>query len=469
MQTIDSKKIAYQTNSALLFDALRDLPDAIWLDSGKPQSTQGRFDIISASPDTVIETHNASSTISDRSGTRSSDQDPFVLADQLMAPLRPIDPSIDAPFVGGLLGYFSYDLGRKPTDSKPANTSITTLPDMRLGRYLWSLVVDHQAKCSHLYFHQQCATALRHDICQRLESVTTQLLRQSQQQSSNGQSFKLLNSFSPTLSQPQYHSAIGQIKEYILSGDCYQVNFTQHLSADYQGDLWQAYLTLRDVAPSPYSVYWQWADKAILSLSPERFIKSEVSDGQVNIETKPIKGTALRGRTDEQDQRNAEQLLNSSKDRAENLMIVDLLRNDLSKNCRPGSINVPKLFNLESFPNVHHLVSTVTGVLDPNSTLTELLRDSFPGGSITGAPKKRAMEIIDELEPIKRSVYCGSIGYICASNRMDTNIAIRTLVVDDKQIHCWGGGGIVADSQADEEFDESMYKIRLLLDTLENL
>jgi len=469
MQTIKSKKIPYQADSAPLFDALRDLPDAIWLDSGKPHSTQGRFDIISASPDTVIETHNASSTISDRSGTRSSDQDPFVLADQLMAPLRPIDPSIDAPFVGGLLGYFGYDLGRKPTDSKPANTSITTLPDMRLGRYLWSLVVDHQAKCSHLYFHQQCATALRHDICQRLESVTRQLLRQSQQQSSNGQSFKLLNSFSPTLSQPQYHSAIGQIKEYILSGDCYQVNFTQHLSADYQGDLWQAYLILRDVAPSPYSVYWQWADKAILSLSPERFIKSEVSDGQINIETKPIKGTILRGETAEQDQRNAEQLLNSSKDRAENLMIVDLLRNDLGKNCRPGSIHVPKLFNLESFPNVHHLVSTVTGVLDPNSTLTELLRDSFPGGSITGAPKKRAMEIIDELEPIKRSVYCGSIGYICASNRMDTNIAIRTLVVDDKQIHCWGGGGIVADSQADEEFDESMNKIRLLLDTLENL
>ena len=465
MQTIKSKKIPYQTDSAPLFDALRDLPDAIWLDSGKPQGTQGRFDIISASPDSLIETYNAISTITDHRGTRSSDQDPFVLADQLMAPLQPIDPSIDAPFVAGLLGYFGYDLGRKPTPTKPANDSITTLPDMRLGRYLWSLVVDHRAKCSHLYFHQQCAPALQQDICQRLESVTSQLSRQS----SNGQSFKLLNSFSPTLCQSQYHSAIAQIKEYILSGDCYQVNFTQHLSAHYQGDLWQAYLSLRDVAPSPYSVYWQWADKAILSLSPERFIKSEVNDGQINIETKPIKGTVLRGETDEEDQRNAEQLLNSSKDRAENLMIVDLLRNDLGKNCRPGSINVPKLFNLESFPNVHHLVSTVTGVLDPNSTLTELLRDSFPGGSITGAPKKRAMEIIDELEPIKRSVYCGSIGYICASNRMDTNIAIRTLVADDQQIHCWGGGGIVADSQADKEFDESMNKIRLLLDTLENL
>ena len=452
-------------NSAPLFDALRDLPDAIWLDSGKPQSVQGRFDIISASPDTVIETHNAISTLTDHTGTRSSNQDPFILADQLMAPLRPIDPSIDAPFVGGLLGYFGYDLGRKPTDNKPANTSITTLPDMRLGRYLWSLVVDHETKCSHLYFHQQCATALRNDICQRLESVTTE----SQQQPSNGQSFKLLNSFSPSLSRSQYHRAIAQIKEYILSGDCYQVNFTQHLSAHYQGDLWQAYLSLRNVAPSPYSVYWQWADKAILSLSPERFIKSEVGDEQINVETKPIKGTVLRGETDEQDQRNAEQLLNSSKDRAEHLMIVDLLRNDLGKNCRPGSISVPKLFNLESFPNVHHLVSTVTGVLDANSTLTELLRDSFPGGSITGAPKKRAMEIIDELEPIKRSVYCGSIGYISASNHMDTNIAIRTLVVDNNQIHCWGGGGIVADSQADKEFDESMNKIRLLLETLENL
>ena len=465
MQTIKSKKIPYQTDSAPLFDALRDLPDAIWLDSGKPLSAQGRFDIMSASPDSLIETHNALSTITDHSGTCTSDQDPFVLADQLIAPMRPIDPSIDAPFVGGLLGYFGYDLGRKPTDNKPAYTSITTLPDMRLGRYLWSLVVDHQDKCTHLYFHQLCATALRHDICQRLESVTAQ----SQQQSSNGQAFKLLNGFSPTLSRSQYNHAIAQIKEYILSGDCYQANFTQHLSAHYQGDLWQAYLTLRNVVPSPYSAYWQWADKAILSLSPERFIRGEVSDGQINVETKPIKGTVLRGETAEQDQHNAEQLLNSSKDRAENLMIVDLLRNDLGKNCLPGSISVPKLFNLESFPNVHHLVSTVTGVLDPDRTLTELLRDSFPGGSITGAPKKRAMEIIDELEPIRRSVYCGSIGYISASNHMDTNIAIRTLLADNNQIHCWGGGGIVTDSQADKEFDESMNKIRLLLETLENL
>ena len=465
MQTINSKTIPYRADSALLFDALRDMPEAIWLDSGQPQSTQGRFDIISASPDSLIETHGAVSTITDHKGTTSSDQDPFVLANQLMESLQPIDDTIDAPFVGGLLGYFSYDLVRHSADDNSTNARVTTLPDMRLGRYLWSLIVDHQTASSQLYFHEKCPVTLRQDVCQRLESVTTK----PEPQPVNNSAFKLLAPFRATLSQSQYHSAIASIKDYILSGDCYQVNFTQHLSAEYQGDLWQAYLCLRNAVPSPYSVYWQWADKAVLSLSPERFIKSEVANGQIDVESKPIKGTILRGANAEQDKSNAEQLLNSSKDRAENLMIVDLLRNDLGKNCQPGSIRVPKLFNLESFPNVHHLVSTVTGALRPDRSVIDLLRDSFPGGSITGAPKKRAMEIIDELEPVKRSVYCGSIGYICASNRMDTNIAIRTLVADHEQLHCWGGGGIVADSQADKEFEESLNKVRLLLQTLEDL
>ena len=160
-------------------------------------------------------------------------------------------------------------------------------------------------------------------------------------------------------------------------------------------------------------------------------------------------------------------LLKSDKNRAENLMIVDLLRNDLGKSCVAGSIKVPKLFDLESFPNVHHLVSTVTGKLKPECSALDLLQGCFPGGSITGAPKKRSMEIIDQLEPIQRSIYCGSIGYICASNQMDTNIAIRTVIADNSRLHCWGGGGIVADSDAKSEYEESMNKIRLILDTLE--
>jgi para-aminobenzoate synthetase component 1 len=461
MYTIEVKDIPYQADSAPLFAALRDLPEAIWLDSGKPKSLQGCFDIISTSPDALIETNGQLSTIYEGNTTGSSDADPFLLAKQLLEPLLPIDPSIDAPFVGGLLGYFGYDLGRRVIGIDDLTDTVTDLPDMRLGRYLWSLVVNHQSRRSQLFFHQQCPAALQQDICERLvRAVHTN-------QPEPDLSFKLLQPFAPTLTRQQYRESIGTIKNYIASGDCYQTNFTQHLSARHQGDLWQAYLTLRDASPAPYAVFWQWADKAVLSLSPERFIKADIGNDQITVETKPIKGTVLRGSTVEQDQNNAIKLLNSTKDRAENLMIVDLLRNDLGKNCEPGSIRVPELFSLESFPNVHHLVSTVTGVLRSDRSVIDLLRDSFPGGSITGAPKKRAMEIIEQLEPVKRSLYCGSIGYISASNKMDTNIAIRTLIADGDRLHCWGGGGIVADSDAEKEFEESMNKIRLLLQTLE--
>ena len=174
-----------------------------------------------------------------------------------------------------------------------------------------------------------------------------------------------------------------------------------------------------------------------------------------------------RGKTPDEDVKNSELLMKSEKDRAENLMIVDLLRNDISRNCSPGTVNTPRLFELESFPNVHHLVSTVTGRLDKQSKPLQLLRDSFPGGSITGAPKKRAMEIIEELEPVRRSVYCGSIGYLSSNGRMDTNIAIRTVIASDSKLHCWAGGGIVNDSDSEQEYRESLDKISLIINTLE--
>lgn len=264
------------------------------------------------------------------------------------------------------------------------------------------------------------------------------------------------------MSREAYLDAVSHIKAYIGQGDCYQVNLARHFSAKYQGDSWHLYRILRRILPSPHSCYYQFGERnqAVLSFSPERFLK--LSAGQV--ETKPIKGTARRGRTVEEDQQNAIELMNSTKNRAENLMIVDLLRNDLGKTCQPGSIRVPKLFALESFPNVHHLVSTVTGKLRDGESPLSLLRGCFPGGSITGAPKKRAMEIIETLETCRRSVYCGSIGYISSTGRMDTNIAIRTILADGDRLHCWGGGGIVADSNAESEFQEILDKIRVLIE-----
>lgn len=462
MQPLRVKDIAYQQDSAQLFAGLRDLPEAIWLDSGKPRSLQGCFDIISACPDHVLETKGAVTKVFGDNGSQSSHEDPFQLAMQLLEPMLDIEPCAHIPFVGGLLGYFGYDLGRRVVDIPSTAATVADLPDMRVGRYLWSLVVNHQARRSQLFFHPLCPESLETDISARLSNLASG-------NESQCQTFKLCSPFKPTLAKDDYRQSIATIKDYIASGDCYQTNFTQHLSAPYQGDLWQAYLALREATPAPYGAFWQWSDQALLSVSPERFIKTTAENEQISVETKPIKGTMLRGSTVEQDQDNAIQLVNSSKDRAENLMIVDLLRNDLGKNCVPGSIRVPKLFRLESFPNVHHLVSTVNGVLRSDRSALDLLRDSFPGGSITGAPKKRAMEIIEQLEPVRRSVYCGSIGYISASNRMDTNIAIRTLVADGTSIHCWGGGGIVADSEADAEFEESMNKIRALLNCLESL
>ena len=460
MFKIHSEEIPYKANTEVLFNCLRDLPDAIWLDSGKPRSLQGRFDIISTNPQSIIETSGKNSYIHSDGKCKKSQQDPFAIASESLSHLQPINQPVEAPFVCGLLGYFSYDLGRQAESITTNNIAATQLPDMRLGLYLWSLVIDHELRKATLYFHQSCHDSL-------INLIRTRLTQDLDINAPDNTRFKLDTGFNSSVSKEQYKQDIGHIKQYIADGDCYQVNYAQHLSAPFKGDVWQAYLSLRKANPAPYSAFWQWQDQAILSLSPERFVQVQNNNGTTEAQTKPIKGTVLRGKTVEEDQENAIRLLNSDKDRAENLMIVDLLRNDLGKTCLAGSIKVPKLFDLESFPNVHHLVSTVTGKVRPDCSSLDLLKGCFPGGSITGAPKKRSMEIIDELEPIGRSVYCGSIGYICASNQMDTNIAIRTLIASDSTLHCWGGGGIVADSNADSEYEESMNKIRLLLETLE--
>ncbi|MEZ5529096.1 MAG: aminodeoxychorismate synthase component I [Porticoccaceae bacterium] len=453
MSKVDILDFPYRPDAESLFEAVRDMPDAIWLDSGKPRSLSGRFDIITSHPGSTLETRGAITTLTDRRSSRTYNDDPFQLAQELLASSGQVESSFNSyPFVGGLAGFFGYDLGRRIEVLPELLPKVDTLPDMRLGNYSWALVLNHSSQKSWLFFRADCSQVLKRDILKRLRNAPEQLLELA---------YRSEYAFSPSMSKEQYLDAVSRVKEYIRQGDCYQVNLARHFSADFDGDSWTLYRQLRRVLPSPYSCYYHWGEsgQAVLSLSPERFLK--LSMGQV--ESKPIKGTARRGTTVEEDQQNAIELLNSAKNRAENLMIVDLLRNDLGKSCEPGSIRVPKLFALESFPNVHHLVSTITGKLNAGETPLSLLRGCFPGGSITGAPKKRAMEIIEELESCRRSLYCGSIGYISATGRMDTNITIRTLLADGETLHCWGGGGIVADSVPDNEFQEIVDKIRVLI------
>ncbi len=447
MSTCSVYPLPYQANPAQYFAAIRHAPGAVLLDSGRPTAERGRYDLLSAWPQATL------TVAPDESG---SDFLQRLRKNLTQLGEANVPAGYELPFAGGLIGYLSYDFGRHLEQMPQLAADDLHLPDARLGLYAWALVSDHLVQTSQLVFHP----ALPESERQRLIDVFNQPVAASKA------SFKLRGPMAPDLSAEAYRDAIARIHDYIQAGDCYQVNFAQRFRAPCLGDPWAAYCALREACPTPFSGFQSLPDHgAVLSLSPERFVK--ISRRQV--ETRPIKGTRPRGLTPEEDAANAAELLASPKDRAENLMIVDLLRNDLGRSCRTGSVKVPELFSLESYPNVHHLVSSVTAELASDKDALDLIAGSFPGGSITGAPKIRAMQIIDELEPTRRGLYCGSLVYLDVRGEMDSSIAIRSLLVKDDQVCCWGGGGIVADSQWEAEYQESMTKVRVLLQTLESL
>jgi para-aminobenzoate synthetase component 1 len=425
----------------------------VLLDSGGHHLTQSRYDIIAAEPHTTLVTRGNLTEIRGDAIELSRD-DPLALLRRVLAS----DPAsaCDLPFAGGALGYFSYDLGRR-FERLPVLAQIDEkMPEMAVGLYDWAVVVDHLDKRSWLVSHgRQSDTRARWDeLVVRFSTPPVERARVP---------FRINLPVASNLSREQYAAAYRRVIDYVHAGDCYQVNLAQRFAAPASGDPWLAYQALRVLSPAPYAAYLNTPQGQILSGSPERFLKV---DGR-NVETRPIKGTRPRAGHPRVDAELATQLKASEKDRAENVMIVDLLRNDLSKNCEPGSVRVPKLFEVESFATVHHLVSTVTGTLRQERDALDLLRGCFPGGSITGAPKVRAMQIIEELEPHRRGVYCGAIGYIGHDGNMDLNIAIRTLVYSGGAIRFWAGGGIVADSRFEDEYQETFDKAAAMLKLLQ--
>ncbi|HEX3030722.1 MAG TPA: aminodeoxychorismate synthase component I, partial [Bacillota bacterium] len=256
----------------------------------------------------------------------------------------------------------------------------------------------------------------------------------------------------------EYCAAVQKAKDYIAAGDIFQMNMTQRFDAPLPCPPFELYKVLRTINPAPFASYFNYRDLIIASASPERFLL--VSGNRV--ETRPIKGTRPRGASPDEDLANREELLASAKDRAELVMIIDLERNDLGRVCETGSVRVPDLIRLEEYPTVFHLVSTVEGLIPQGKDTLDILSASFPGGSITGAPKIRAMEIIEELEPVKRGIYTGSLGYISFNGSSDLNILIRTFVIRNNQVHFQVGGGIVADSDPEMEYEETLHKGRAL-------
>jgi len=444
--------LPYQRDCCELFERIRDLPHAALLDSSFPLSTAGRYDILTADP--VAQLPDLSPG-ADEASCQAFFRELAAYHREHYAGAQPV--SQDIPFCGGILGYLGYDCGNplnRVRQSAPRPDDGGGLPATRLHAYDWSVVQDHLLRRATLVTRPGVAPARRADL----------LARFRQSRVATPAEFRLRGRFSSNFSAADYRAAFDRIAAYIGAGDCYQVNLAQRFSARYSGDPWSAYRTLRRVAAAPFSAFLALSgERAVMSLSPERFLSLHGH----HVETAPIKGTRPRLADPIADRQIVKELRASQKDRAENLMIVDLLRNDLGRSCVPGSIHVDRLFEVHSLATVHHLVSTISGELQAGRGAVELLRDSFPGGSITGAPKRRAMEIIAELEPHPRQAYCGSVLYISADGRMDSNIAIRTLLYNAGEVHCWAGGGIVADSLWQQEYQETFDKVGRFLEVLE--
>lgn len=436
------------------FAPLADQPWAMLLDSAAQTGLNNRYDILVAEPCCTIKARDGITILTDEQGQHRYQDDPLKVVQAALKCYFPEPaPALDLPFRGGALGYFGYDLGRYFEQLPEQAEHDIQLPDMAVGIYLWALVLDKEKQ-------QLWYLDYRGDAEQHWRQLNSRLC----QYDSDPAPFTLTSNWQANMDKAGYAKRFHQVQQHLLAGNCYQINLAQRFSARYTGNEWQAYLQLRHANAAPFSAFIRLPEGCVLCISPERFM--QLHDQQ--IETKPIKGTMPRHRDPEQDDANAETLQQSPKDRAENVMIVDLLRNDIGRVAQPGSVRVPSLFAIESYPAVHHLVSTVTGLLADGLDATDLLRAAFPGDSITGAPKISAMQIIEQLEPHRRSVYCGSIGYIDHGGDMDTNIAIRTLVASDGQLHCWAGGGIVADSTLDSEYQETLDKVSKILPLLNN-
>ena len=439
---MNKTKINYHKNSCYYADILKNNEWFIFLDSCFDKGSEGRYCILSCDPVIKI-ISKKNNIIVEKDGIKSSyKEDPLTVIKKYYK-YSNIQHSSDLPFNSGFMGYFGYDAFNY-TDSYIDGR----FPDIAVGLYEWAIVIDHVEKSAWLTYEKMNSFIKKIiDIVNLDIKIKVKKLDYS---------FSNLNQLT---SKDQYIKDVKKIKKYISEGDCYQVNYSQNFEVDFIGDTWSLYKDIRNKNPAPYSSFFKFGENSIISSSPERFIS--VKDNIV--ETKPIKGTLKRLQDKIKDNKQKDILQNDEKNLSENLMIVDLLRNDLSKCCDLNSVKVEKLFDIETYASVHHMVSTIKGKLNNKTKSIDILKACFPGGSITGAPKIRSMEIISELEKRPRGVYCGSIGYLDKNNNMDTNICIRTIMINNGKLNFAAGGGIVYDSNPEDEYIESLEKVSIFL------
>jgi para-aminobenzoate synthetase component 1 len=465
-------------------EALAGHPYRLFLDSAALGVRLGQFSFLAADPVAVVRSKGKQAAWLSPSGeSRALHGNPLDAARAWLGRFR--TPAInDLPsFQGGAAGYVGYEFGRTLEAMRESRYDDLGLPDLVLGLYDWVIAWDHAANRAWLIstgLSEQDDDARTARAQQRRDAVLACLNGQLSTSSStwttwpsppapapsypvDEASFASISGLRSSFTRHAYVNAVAAVRDYILAGDIFQANLSQRFEAPLTETPWSVYKRLRSRNAAPFAAFLDFPEATILSASPERFLRV-TPDGWV--ETRPIKGTRPRGIGPEHDAHLGQALVESEKDQAENLMIVDLMRNDLSRVCRPGSVRVSELFALEHYATVHHLVSTVVGRLEPTHDALALLRAAFPAGSVTGAPKLRAMEIIAELEPSERGVYCGCIGYASLTGALDTSVAIRTAVARDGRITVSAGGGITFASELLQEYRETLDKARGMIDTL---
>ncbi|MDD5428731.1 MAG: aminodeoxychorismate synthase component I [Candidatus Omnitrophica bacterium] len=457
------EKITGRYSPADLFDPVKGSPYAFFLDSALRGKNLGRFSFLGCDPFLVFKSKKDAVMLEWADGrTESFRSDPFSALEEIFAEYKCGRGEKDLPFSSGGVGYFSYDLKDFIEDLPDRAKNDLGLHDCVMGFYDTALIYDNIARSAYIassglpYAGKKRAARRSDRLKEFKEKIRENKIASARFPDKKARQLK------SNFSKAGYIDAIRKAKHYIKKGDIYQVNISQRFEADLLCDPAHLYPKLRALSPAPFASYLGFGDTAILSSSPERFLLKRGD----HIETRPIKGTRPRGADRKSDISFAKELKKSVKDNAEHIMIVDLERNDLGKICNYGTVRQAESSSIEKYSNVFHMVSTVSGKLKKGTSPIDCLRAAFPGGSITGAPKVRSMEIIEELEPVKRSVYTGAIGYISFDGNMDTSVVIRTLIAKHGKVYFSVGGGIVADSDPEAEYQETLDKAKGIMLTL---
>lgn len=447
------KELEEYISAADIFQILKKEKDLAFLDSSLVNQL-GRYSVIGRKPYLKLVKDGGKFYIN------NIEETDITFEDYLRKYLRKNEDknTTELPLISGAVGYFSYEYGRKLMQVTSSEKDIVSIPDAVLVFYDLFVIEDCQEKKTYLVANgitEDAGELIKKTEQKIKEKKTFGEILETEKKAYNIEVF-------PNFKKEEYKQAVDEMIHYIIEGDIYIANMTQQMTVKSQKKPEDVFWDLRKNNPSPFGGYLDYDDFQIVCASPERFLKMKKG----HVETRPIKGTRKRGETPEEDMIMRKELETSEKDKSELLMIVDLERNDLNRVCKPGSVKVTELFTVEEYATVFHLVSNIEGELEDGRNFADLLEAAFPGGSITGAPKYRAMEIIDELEHGRRNLYTGSIGYLTLDGDCDFNIVIRTALYKDGAYHLGVGGGITAESELEFEYEETLQKAKAVLEAM---